>query len=283
MEIDCVVAGVDGSPESLRAVDWAADEAFRREVGLRLVHACLWERYEAGTPDEEGPNSVRAVARTLLDAAARRARGRRPGIAVDTEVIPEETVAALLGLGRLAPLLVLGSRGHGGFAGLPLGSVSRRVAARATYPVVVVRGAEQVGARRHGRVLVGAVPHEAGPAVAFAAEEARLWHAELRVVSVGETDGGTADSSVLPAAGATTERAGELVAALPAPADTNGGVRGRARRRHAAAALLEAAADVDLVVVGARRPEGRAGWEPGPVDDALLRHAPCPVAVVPHP
>lgn len=46
MTIACVVAAVDGSPESVRAVDWAVDDAFRRGLGLRLVHACLWGRYE---------------------------------------------------------------------------------------------------------------------------------------------------------------------------------------------------------------------------------------------
>ena len=52
MSITCVVAAVDGSPASLHALDWAADEAARRDVRLLLVYACLWERYELPEMDE---------------------------------------------------------------------------------------------------------------------------------------------------------------------------------------------------------------------------------------
>ena len=102
MAIRCVVAAVDGSPESLRAVDWAADEASRRGVRLLLIHACVWERYEQGTEDEDDPASVRTEVRTFLGSAAERATKRCPQAVVDTEVIPQETVSALLGLRHLS-------------------------------------------------------------------------------------------------------------------------------------------------------------------------------------
>lgn len=74
-----VVVGVDGSEPSLRAVDWASDEAVLRGLPLRLVYASLWERYEGdalaadpGKPPEE------VSADDIVEAAARRARSRHP-------------------------------------------------------------------------------------------------------------------------------------------------------------------------------------------------------------
>ena len=271
MSIACVVAAVDGSPESLHAVDWAADEAARRDVRLLLVNACLWERYELPESDEGDPTSVRAMADDLMVTSLRRATARHPDLEVQSEVIPEETVPALLGLRRLGPLLVLGSRGHGGFAGLLLGSVSLRVAGRAGYPVVVVRGPVLDPSHRHGRIVLGVgTDDHHSRAASFAVEEAQLWDAGLDLVQASPQGVAAAQ---------------ERLDALRLPDAQAAGLK---VRRHAvqgspAKALLTAAADADLLVVGARSRHGHPGLDLGSVNHAVLHHAPCPVAVLPVP
>ncbi|MFD7880215.1 universal stress protein, partial [Streptomyces sp. NPDC059766] len=85
-----VVAGVDGSAPSLRAVDRAAEEAALRGLPLRLVYASLWERYEGSRPagDPDRP-SEEMLAEDIVTRAARRAHDRRPEVKVTTEVLPE--------------------------------------------------------------------------------------------------------------------------------------------------------------------------------------------------
>ncbi|GAA4543809.1 hypothetical protein GCM10023097_17620 [Streptomyces collinus] len=107
-----LVVGVDGSEPSLRAVDWAADEAALRGVPLRLVHASLLERYEGAAPAEDlGEPSGPVLADGIVDGAARRASTRKPDLKVSTEVLPEEPEYALVREGAHASALVLGSRG----------------------------------------------------------------------------------------------------------------------------------------------------------------------------
>jgi nucleotide-binding universal stress UspA family protein len=111
MELPLIV-GVDGSEPSLRAVDWAADEAALRGVPLRLVHASLWERYEGTAPAEDlGEPSEQVLADGIVGGAARRARTRQPDLQVSTEVLPEEPEYALVREGTHASALVLGPGG----------------------------------------------------------------------------------------------------------------------------------------------------------------------------
>lgn len=78
MELPLVV-GVDGSEPSLRAVDWATDEATLRGVPLRLVYASLWERYEgAALAEDVGRPSEQVMADDIVEAAARRPTAGRP-------------------------------------------------------------------------------------------------------------------------------------------------------------------------------------------------------------
>ena len=277
MSITCVVAAVDGSPASLHALDWATDEAARRDVRLLVVYACLWEHYELPEMDEGDPTSVRAVADDVVADALQRAATRHPEIEVQAQIIPEDTVPALLGLHHLEPLLVLGSRGHGGFAGLLLGSVSLRVAGRATYPVVVVPGAVPDPGHRNGRIALGIdIDDHPGRAMSFAVAEAQLWDARLDLVQAWPYLAGAPD----PVAAAQ-----ERLDAMSLPGAQAAGIKvhRQALQGGAATALLAAGADADLIVVGARRRHGHLGLGLGAVNHAVLHHAPCPVAVVPEP
>ncbi|MBX9360605.1 universal stress protein [Streptomyces sp. WAC04114] len=287
-----MAVGVDGSEASLRAVDWAADEAALRGVPLHVVHASLWERYEhAVFPTGREPPSEKLLTDVLAVAAAKRARARIPGLEVTTEVVPEGPVSVLRRAARKAAALVLGSRGRGSTAELLLGSVSLAVAGRADGPVIVVRGDhdDPSGSRMGGGPVVVGVP--AGPAdsqaVRFAFREAarrgvpveavRAWHRPAHETT--DHPGVTGASSPV-----HRKRAVEaLETGLGAPAEQHPDVEVRRRivEGRARTVLPDTSAGAALLVVGARHPHGRFGLHIGRVTHAVLHHAPCPVAVVP--
>ncbi|MFF2652530.1 universal stress protein [Streptomyces sp. NPDC058045] len=291
MELPLVV-GVDGSESSLQAVDWAAQEAARRRVPLRLVHASLWERYEGGALSRSlgrsrghGPR----LGESILTCAAHRAEDTDPDVDVATELVSEDTTLALLREARNAVALVTGRRGRGAMAGLLLGSVSLAVAARAPCPVVVVRGAEAGRDGHHHRVLLAVGdPVCAADAVRFAFLEAELRRAELHAVRAWRSP--ARESPVRPGRAGERERtdaasaAAALDAALSEPAEAHPRVdvvptvvEGPAHK-----VLVPFAADADLMVLGARHRHGRPGTPLGRVPHAMLHRAACPVAVIPH-
>lgn len=282
-----MVVGVDGSESSLTAVDWATDEAARRGLPLRLVHACLWERYEGVTPSSslERP-SEQVMAENIVAAAAERARRRRPEVKVTGDVVPEDAVSALLREGNNASVLVTGSRGRGELKGLLLGSVGLAVAARAHGPVIVVRGDRSGLAGEHGRVLLGAGdPGTADEAVLFAFREAEARGCVLDVVrawcrpareSTGQPAGESACEGEKQASGLLDTLLREVMADHPDVRVRRATVEGPAHR-----VLLRRSAAADLAVIGARRRQGHFGLQLGRVGHRLLHHADCPVAVVP--
>ncbi len=143
--VPTVVVGVDGSADAARALRWAQDEARRRDAKLLLVHgvevgAAAASPYGSGVLMEqlqEGGEAVLAEALAEVRAAGFEAEGRM-------EV--GSAAHALIEASRGADLLVVGCRGHGGFAGLLLGSVSAACAHHAHCPVVVVRPEERSAA-----------------------------------------------------------------------------------------------------------------------------------------
>jgi nucleotide-binding universal stress UspA family protein len=288
-----VVVGVDGSEESLRAVEWAADEAVLRGVPLRLVHASLWQWYEgAALAEDLGRPSETVLADGIVDGAARRARTRQPDLRVSTEVLAEEPEYALVREGRRACALVLGSRGRGGIAEFLLGSVSLTVAAHATCPVIVLRGRhdERVPAGKHGRVLLGVGEESHGSAAArFAFEEAGRRGAVLEAVRAWRCPAHeTTDHPLLsgePARRHEQRAAETLEAALNEVAAEHPSVKVHRRTAEGSArrTLLDASATADLLVVGARRQKGHFGLQLGRVAHTMLHHSACPVAVVPQP
>ncbi|MFF9036102.1 universal stress protein [Streptomyces sp. NPDC014892] len=284
-----LVVGVDGSEPSLRAVDWAADEAALRGVPLRVVYACLWERYEgAALAHDIGRPSAVPLAQDVVGAAAQRARSRHPDLRVTSDVVFEEPEYALVREGRNASALVVGTRGRSGIAEMLLGSVSLAVAAHADCPVIVLRGSHDNRATPpvHGRVVVGIGDEVKEPAVVrFAAEEARRRGVPLEAVRAWRCPAHeTTDHPLMagePARLHQRRAAEELEAALQdVPANVI--VRRRTAEGHARRVLVDASHEADLLVVGARRREGLVGLQLGRVAHAALHHSACPVAVVPH-
>jgi nucleotide-binding universal stress UspA family protein len=145
-----IVVGIDGSQGGLRALEWALEEARLRQASLHVVHAwivplidALPEPWVVGSPsigpsDEDVHEHLEQAARQILDAAVDAARTSGAGAEIVGELVEGRPAGALIESARDADLLVVGSRGRGGFAGLMLGSVSAQCVHHAPCPVVVV-------------------------------------------------------------------------------------------------------------------------------------------------
>ncbi|MET7752084.1 universal stress protein [Micromonospora sp. NPDC005367] len=284
-----VVVGVDGSPASLVAAEEAARAAVRRQLPLHLVHGYLHplgygvplNPYDLGVPAPTEP------AQRMLEQTAAELAGDRPGLHVEVRQVAGGPGAALVEESHRAELVVVGSRGLGGFTGLLLGSVGAQVAAHAHCPVLVVRPAGGP-APVLGPVLVGVDGSEsASLAVRYAAEEAVRRGAELVLVHVTGGDHADAVGARDPRAGGPTPPEDEpLLATAVAAARVEHPdltVTGRTvRAASAEQALIEASRDAALVVVGTRGRGGFTGMLLGSVSQALVQHAHCPVLVA-HP
>jgi nucleotide-binding universal stress UspA family protein len=144
-----IVVGVDGSEESKAALRWAIEEARLRQTDVRAVHA--WEfpvslvapQPFLGEPVVTEPlvdaNEFRTRAEQLLDRVVSDVAGEIKDVRVEQDVREGHPSDVLIKAAEEAELLVVGSRGRGGFAGLLLGSVSQACAHHATCPVVIIR------------------------------------------------------------------------------------------------------------------------------------------------
>ncbi|MEV0439831.1 universal stress protein [Streptomyces spectabilis] len=284
-----LIVGVDGSEPSLRALDWAVDEADRQAVPLRIVHASSWEWYEGREPSF-GINRalVRAQADRVVADATERAHCRSSSVKVTSQTLDEDPAAALIRESRQASGVLVGSRGRGKLAGLLLGSVSLSVAAHAQCPVIVVRGEAANLGGSHRRVVVGIdEAADARPALDFAVRCAQRRGATLDVVHAWRCPAHEAPERPRAADATDThqeraERAAEEALGGLARTHSAVPVHRRVVEGSPRAALLDAAATADLLVVGARRRAGQVGMQLGSVNHAVLHHAACPVAVVPH-
>ena len=151
-KVATVVVGIDGSAGAAEALRWAVAEARLRQARLRIVHAWTYGYsgmplggfgamggFDSYIPPEIDSNDLQRAAEDLLERAiAEVARGGE-AIEVERHVVEGGAAQVLIGAAVGADLLVVGSRGHGGFVGLMLGSVSQQCVSHAPCPVVVVR------------------------------------------------------------------------------------------------------------------------------------------------
>lgn len=283
-----VVVGYDQTPSSERAIDEAAAEAASRGVGLTVVHASHHALAAPHEPLAGAESASPYTARDVAEQGAERARSENPGLSVRALSVAGSVPATLAALSSGADLLVVGHRGHGGFAGLQLGSVVLRTVTRAGCPTVVVRGA---GHGSRGTVLaavdVGDPAHEI---LHFAFAEAARRGSRLKVVSALEIlwpwayagdRGELGDASAQ-----AVKRAAEALEGLLEPWRAEHPeivVECEIVEGAPAGILTSATTYADLIVVGARRRgDGHHGMRLGPIAHTLLMHADCSVAVVPH-
>ncbi|MER6032985.1 universal stress protein [Streptomyces sp. NPDC001835] len=284
---DPVVVGVDGSPSSMDAVEVAAREAGPRGAELRLVHAFGWPSIHlppGGTPWSPAAAGVREMVDGTLAKAEERAREAVPELAVTREVAVGEPLMVLEIESHTASLLVVGSRGLGGFGGLLLGSTGVHLAAHGRCPVLVVRGRPDP----EGPVLLASDGSPAGEAaVGLAFAEASLRGADLLALRVWNTWSDGADEPAHPLdvvvdAGrlqALEEQALEESLRPWRERHPEVAVERRVVRSRVRPALIEASGEARLVVAGARGRGGFTGLLLGSVSQALLHHARCPVVV----
>jgi nucleotide-binding universal stress UspA family protein len=133
-----IVVGVDGSRESAAALSWAIDEARLRQARLDIVHAFPALMSFFGTTAHEYYPQVEKDAHERFDAILAAAPSM-DGLDVAHTVVPGNPAEVLVDKSKGATLLVVGSRGHGSFRGMLLGSVSIHAAQLAHCPVLVVR------------------------------------------------------------------------------------------------------------------------------------------------
>ncbi len=270
-----VVVGVDGSPPSLVAAEHAAQAAVWRSRPLHLVHGYLHplgygvpiNPYEVGVPaaSEDGRKMLEQTAAELVD--------RWPGLTVEVRQVAGGPGATLVEESRRAELVVVGSRGLGGFAGLLLGSVGTQIAAHGHCPVLVIRPPDRP-LPTEGPVLVGVDGSESAElAVGYGAEEAAgaverwCW---CTSPTTATTPGRPRPVLATAGAAARGSRPGLTVQErlIVAP--------------KADQALIEATGDAALVVAGSRGRGGFAGLLLGSVSQTLVHHARCPVLIA-HP
>ncbi len=292
-----VVVGVDGSEESLQAVEWAAMEAARHAAPLRIVSApAAMPRirvYHASA--ESVVVALRGISERALETALARAEKVAPGRPAATALLSGSPARAVVASATDAAMLVVGARGAGGFIAMILGSVSRYAATRAACPVVVVRHEAMAV---HGEIAVGIRdPSDIDGTLAFAFEEAarrgadlvavHAWYwipAALRKAAAGQ-------AAPLPPANPdqiSAEAARTMTTALDQWRDKYPGVRARPDviRGHPGRVLATYSAHADLVVLGRHGSpgglgRGHAGASVGSILYAVLDHAHGPVAIVP--
>ncbi|MCD0442014.1 universal stress protein [Glycomyces sp. A-F 0318] len=138
-----IVVGVDGSPAAAKALAWALGQAEATGADVEAVQA--WEvpvMYGTGMMVLPSGEDFEKAAKQSLDAAVGEAVRDRPGVRVETHAVAGHPAKTLLDMAEDADLLVVGSRGHGGFVGTLVGSVSQYCVAHAKCPVVVVHDHE---------------------------------------------------------------------------------------------------------------------------------------------
>jgi nucleotide-binding universal stress UspA family protein len=280
-----IIVGIDGSPSSSKALQWAVREGELRDQPVTAV--LTWGLLNQRHPDHDqafDPDYGKADAHNALEAYVTEAVGAHSG--VQLLAVNDLPARGLLHASEGAAMLVLGGRGLGGFQGLLLGSVSYQALHHASCPVTIIRELPAPPVDEHvERIVVGIDGSDsARAALEWTIEEARLRHAVLEVVHAWQTNyavaGAWGAATVDPAvyeepARTTLDEAMDLVEAahLARPP------KATLVCDSAAHALLTAAKDADLLVTGARGIGGFASLLLGSTTTQVVHHAECPVVV----
>ncbi|MGW2491484.1 universal stress protein [Streptomyces sp. NPDC001606] len=296
-----VTVGLDGSPESRAAAEWAAREAELRDLPLKIVHVSEPVTERLGQAPLLGSETHQHWSESIPRDSAEGIRLRHPGLEVLTDQLTGNPAAALAEAAAASELLAMGSRGLGGIGGFMVGSVSMSVLAHAERPVVLVRAGEQAAdehkkdpagvpsaATPYRPVVLGldiSTPHES--LIEFAFDAAVRRGTGLRAVHGWDEpptsfyrfygDAELYDELERGQATALNELLRPWRQKFP---DVE--VLEASRCGSAAQILVQACHDASLVVVGRRVRPRPVGAHIGHVAHAVLHHVVAPVAVVPH-
>ncbi|WP_306187487.1 MULTISPECIES: universal stress protein [unclassified Streptomyces] len=287
-----VTVGLDGSPESLAAARWAADEAVKRGLALRLLHA--WPQLVPEPTRVPAEADQNYWAKRLVRATRAELQARHPGLSIVEALVADDAQSALLQAASEAgsEMVVLGSRGLEPVESYFLGDVSMPVVARAGRPVVLVRArsAEQEPPPRAPRPRVIVALKLSGSSddlldFAFHTAAARgvpLLAVHGKRVPLPARVPWDVDHDV--AEPMTRETQKELDMALRPWREKypQVSVADSVRLTSPAEAVVRAAEGALLLVVGRRRHRRGLASHLGPVAQAAVHHGRCPVAVVPH-
>ena len=178
-----IVVGVDGSGSSRAAAYWAAGEAGRRGTRLTILHALHLPEATISQVESAGHAQRRRVeGLEILHQVAAAVRTRYPDLPLDLELSDPDPAHAPTDSSREAEVLVTGNRGHGGFTGMLLDSVSSELVVRTRCPFVVVH--EQRSQASAGPIVLGAGPERSPAAHRYALEAVRREGAVFTVVRV---------------------------------------------------------------------------------------------------
>lgn len=280
-----IIVGVDGSPASRVAVDWAARDAARRGADLKLVHVLVPPAVMA-FPEVPMPPGFREWqdedGRRLLDSAVKTVEEVGAQVEVSTDMVSGPAVPVLADLSSSAQMIVVGSRGHGALARGLLGSISTGLAHHAHCPVAIIHDEDPLMPHpSKAPVVVGVDGSPASEnAVAIAFEQASFRGVDLLAVHAWSDTGvfefPGADWSTLQAAGEQTlsERLAGWQERYPDVPVRRVVVADKPARQ-----LLEQAESAQLLVVGSHGRGGIAGMLLGSVSTSVLHGARLPVII----
>jgi nucleotide-binding universal stress UspA family protein len=285
-----IVAGVDGSTSARHAALWAADEAAQRHLRLRLVYAN--NEFAFGStgglaPPQSFFDAIQTAGFQLLADAESAIREVHPDLDISVDLQTAAPVPSLLAQTEDAVLLVLGSRGTGGFRGILVGSTAVALVAHGACPVAVIRGAtEDAAPQAEGPVVVGVDGSSTSDAAIATAFDEASWrgaglvavhawseyasdHVRFQALDEGREQVEQMENELL------AQRLAGWQEKYPDVAVRRVVTSGRPVEQ-----LLDQAAGAQLMVVGSRGNGGFSGMLLGSTSQALIRHATCPLLVV---
>jgi len=273
---DGIIAGYDGSASSDDALRWAAREAWAR--GTVLTICLAWPPDDLVLLGDPGAQDrTRQRGEEILTRAVRLTTSVPDLAEVRTVQAEGSPARVLVERSSTADMVVVGSRGHGRLAESPLGSVSWQVACHGQGRVVVVRGQWRPVNQSAGSVVAGVDGSpESQDALTFAFEEAELRDVPLIAICA------LADAPGRLGGAARMEEVFSRLMTLAEKEHPEVTVLRQVSFGPPRPALLTAAAEAQMLVVGSRGLGGFYGMSLGSVAAALLQHSSCPVAVV-HP
>jgi nucleotide-binding universal stress UspA family protein len=284
-----IFVGTDGSEGAAAALRWGVREGELRGIPVTAVVA--WDLLNQPSPETDAtfdPRYDPAIALEHLDNWVETAVGSEAAAQVARQSVCDLPWRGLVTTATVSDLLVVGARGRGGFLGLRLGSVSERCLYHALSPVAVVHPEQRTAPPLRERIIVGVDGSAASlEAFSWAVREASLRRAELRAVSAWSMPlmaySGTGTVS-LGGSGPFEDAAQTILDEAIAAADLTDLVHPIEREiaaGGASSAIIDAAVEATLIVVGSRGLSHAKEIVLGSVSHQVVHHAPCPVVVIP--